>query len=100
MKDIQNISEIQISGLMVKRVVKQTMGIQDLTKEQIVAAVQVAIKGKTTVHGDEITFSLAGLDRIYRGDLPVHGSQEILKALADVCNCSVSGFAEPETKSA
>ena len=100
MKDIQDIMEIKISGLMVKRAVKTAMNEQGLTKEQIVAAVQIAIKGKKDVSGDEITFSLAGLDRIYRNDLPAKGCGIILRALAKVCQCSVSSFAEPETKTA
>lgn len=73
---------------------------QDRTKEQIVAGVQTAIKGQKDSSGDPITFSLAGLDRIYRGDLPAHGCEVILAALAKVCECSVSSFAEPETLTA
>lgn len=100
MKDIQNISEIQTSGLMVKLQVKNAMRLRDLTKEQIVAEVQTAIKGKKNVNGDEITFSLAGLDRIYRNDLPAYGADEILSALALSCRCMVSSFAEPEVMTA
>lgn len=80
--------------------VKRAVNGSDLTKEQIVAAVQVAIKDKRDVYGKEITFSLAGLDRIFRGTLPTNGWEIILAELAKVLNCHVSSFAEPETKTA
>lgn len=57
------------------------------TKEQVVAHVQY--KG--------ISFSLAGLDRMYRGEL-VKDSDEILEAIAEKCGCSVDDFTESEAK--
>lgn len=101
MKEIQEIQGIQVSGLMVKRAVKMALSDdKDLTKEQVVAAVQIAIKGKRDFNGDEITFSLAGLNRIYQGNLPTNGWEIILTELANVCKCHVSSFAEPEIKTA
>jgi uncharacterized LabA/DUF88 family protein len=60
------------------------------TKEQVVASVQD--KG--------LRFSLAGLDKMYRGELPVRDPEEILRAIADKCGCETSDFAEFEIKTA
>ena len=44
-------------------------------------------------------FSLAGLDKLIRGELPKRDAEGILKALAKACGCSVSDFAESKTRS-
>lgn len=54
------------------------------TKEQVVASVQD--KGWR--------FSLTGLDRIYRNDLPKNNSEEIIKAIAEKIRCNISDFTE------
>lgn len=56
------------------------------TKEQVVASVQD--KG--------LKFSLAGLDKIYRDELPVKDTEAILTAIAEKCCVDTSDFAEPE----
>jgi hypothetical protein len=71
--------------------VKRAVVASGYTKEQVVASVQD--KG--------FRFSLAGLDKIYRGELPVNDADEILGAIALKCGCLISDFAEfEEIKSA
>lgn len=83
MKDIQ---EFGIDGNEIRKAVKRS----GFSKEQVVASVQDL----------GFRFSLAGLDRIYRGEFPSKDCKEILEAIAFKCKCQVSDFAEPETKTA
>lgn len=76
----------EISGRIVKKAVHRS----GYTREQVVASVQD--KG--------LRFSLAGLDKIYRNELPVKDREEILAAIAEKCGCSVSEFADSEAKTA
>lgn len=54
------------------------------TKEQVVASVQ----------DSGLRFSLAGLDKIYRNELPVKDAYDILGAIALKCGCLISDFGE------
>jgi len=74
--------DIKVSGNNIRRKVTAS----GFTKEQVVAHVQY--KG--------FRFSLAGLDRIYRGELPMTDTNEILEAIAEKCSCSTADFAESE----
>lgn len=60
------------------------------TREKVVVLVQEALKD----HG--LSFSLAGLDKLQRDELPKKNAQIILEALADVLEKDVSDFAEFE----
>lgn len=71
-----------ISGQRVKRAVVAS----GFTKEQVVASVQDL----------GFRFSIAGLDKVYRGDLPMHDSREILEAIALKCGCMVTDFFDRE----
>lgn len=75
-----------INGQKVRRAVIAS----GFTKEQVVASVQDA----------GFKFSLAGLDKIYRNELPVKDTQEIVAAIALKCGCLTSNFAEDEAKTA
>ena len=87
MKNIQTFKSVtSVDGNEVRKAIKKS----GFTKEQVVASVQDL----------GFRFSLAGLDRIYRGELPIYNAMEILEAIALKCRCQVSDFAEPETKSA
>lgn len=77
---------ISVSGQKIKRAVVAS----GWTKEQVVASVQD--KG--------FRFSLAGLDKIYRGELPVNDTEDIIGAIALKCGCLVSDFAEDEARTA
>lgn len=77
---------VQINGKKIKSAVIRSR----FTKEQVVASVQ----------DRGIRFSLAGLDRIYRNELPVFSQKEILEAIAEKCRCKLSDFAELESLSA
>lgn len=77
---------ICISGKLVKKAVQKS----SFTREQVVASVQD--KG--------LRFSLAGLDKIYRNELPAKDTSEILEAIAQKCGCLVSDFAESEAQTA
>jgi hypothetical protein len=77
---------INVSGQKVRRAVMASA----YSKEQVVAHVQD--KG--------LKFSLTGLDKIYRNELPVHFTGEILAAIAEKCGVSVSDFGESEAMTA
>jgi hypothetical protein len=77
---------INVNGQRVRRAVLAS----GYTKEQVVAHVQDA----------GLKFSLAGLDKIYRGELPVKDSDAILEAIAFKCRCLASDFAESEAQTA
>lgn len=81
MKNITN-----VSGHKIRKAVMAS----GYTKEQVVASVQD--KG--------FRFSLAGLDKIYRDELPVRDTLEIIEAIALKCGCLTSSFAEDEVKTA
>lgn len=70
--------------------VKKAVRISGKSKEKIVVAVQDA----------GLSFSLAGLDKMFRGELPVNESDEILEVIAFECGCLTSDFAESEAKTA
>lgn len=78
-----------ISNVMGQKIRKAVMA-SGFTKEQVVASVQ----------DRGLSFSLAGLDKMYRGEFPVRDTEEILFAISIKCKCQVSDFAEPETKTA
>ena len=75
--------QIEVAGKNVRAAVNRS----GFTKEQVVASVQD--KG--------FRFSLAGLDRIYRNELPTFDRKEILEALAEKCRCTVLDFVESES---
>lgn len=79
-------NEINVCGQKVRRAVIKS----GYSKEQVVASVQD--KG--------FKFSLTGLDKIYRNELPVNFTMEILIAIAEKCGCQVSDFAESEAMTA
>ena len=81
MKNIFN-----INGLQVRKAVLQS----GFTKEQVVASVQ----------DEGLKFSLTGLDKIYRNELPVKDTEAILIAIAKKCCVEISFFAESEAKTA
>jgi hypothetical protein len=54
------------------------------TKEQVVAHVQD--KG--------LRFSMAGLDRMFRGELPKNEPSEVLAGIAERLNCNPADFTE------
>jgi hypothetical protein len=79
-----------ISGLKVKVLVQKS----GKTREKVVALVQdILIE-------DACTFSLAGLDKLTKGELPKTNPEKILEALAMVLCCQVSDFTESEAKTA
>lgn len=83
----RNICDMQdISGLKLKRKIKAS----GFTKEQVVAHVQY--KG--------LAFSLAGLDRMYRGEFTHEDLEEIVEAIAEKIGCPTSEFADPEARTA
>ncbi len=61
-----------------------------LSKEKVVVHVQ------DTGH----PFSLAGLDKIFRSELPKRDTEVILGIIANSCGCQISDFAEFEKVSA
>jgi hypothetical protein len=61
---------------------KRAVRASAFSKEQIVAAVQ----------DEGYRFSLAGLDRMYKGEMPKNDLPEILQALALKLRCNVSDF--------
>lgn len=73
---------MQINVEEMKRLMRQS----GLKKEQVIAAVQD--KG--------YRFSLASLDRIYRGELPKNDLPEILEVIASKIECKVSDFYSEE----
>jgi hypothetical protein len=77
---------INVNGQKVRRAVLAS----GFSKEQVVASVQDA----------GLKFSLAGLDKIYRGELPVKDSDAILEAIAFKCHCQATEFADPEAQTA
>lgn len=77
---------INVSGQRIRRAVMAS----GYSKEQVVAHVQD--KG--------LKFSLTGLDKMYRNELPVKDLEEILIAIAEKCSCHVSDFAESEAMTA
>lgn len=78
--------EMKVSGKSIRSAVLRSA----YTKEQVVASVQD--KG--------LSFSLAGLDKVYRGELPKKDTSEILKAIADKLGCTTQDFAQSKSKSA
>ena len=64
------------------------------TKEKIVATVQDLLRQKESL----ATFSLAGLDKLFKGETPKRYTSEILEALAEVLGADLSSFAELEQK--
>lgn len=82
MKNISN-----VSGQKIRKAVMAS----GFTKEQVVASVQ----------DSGLRFSLAGLDKIYRNELPVNDTSDIIGAIALKCGCLVSDFCESiDTKTA
>jgi hypothetical protein len=79
-------NRLNVNGQKVRRAVMAS----GFTKEQVVASVQDA----------GFRFSLAGLDKIYRGELPVRDAEDILGAIALKCGCQTSDFAESEARTA
>jgi hypothetical protein len=64
------------------------------TREKVVALVQ------DLVADEGLTFSLAGLDKLFKGELPKRDPGKIMSSLAKVLGLSVSDFAESEAQSA
>lgn len=64
------------------------------TREKVVVLVQ------DIVRKDGLSFSLAGLDKLFKGELPKKDPQKILDALSLVLGVSTSTFAEEEAKTA
>jgi hypothetical protein len=62
--------------------------------EKVVALVQ------DLVADEGLTFSLAGLDKLFKGELPKRDPGKIMSSLAKVLGLSVSDFAESEAQSA
>lgn len=81
MKTIQDEKALSnFSGHKLKRAVVRSR----FAKEQVVAHIQD--KG--------IKFSLTGLDRIYRNELPRKETQEILAGIAEKLCCNLDDFTE------
>jgi hypothetical protein len=78
MKDIKELNNVN------GRRIRKAVIASGFTKEQVVASVQD--KG--------LRFSLAGLDKIYRNELPVNDTSDILGAIALKCGCLISDFTE------
>jgi hypothetical protein len=79
---------IRVDGQKIRLAVLKT----GFTREKVVVLVQEDLGG--------ITFSLAGLDKMIRGELPKRDCEKVLNSLAKVCGCLVSDFAEDEIKTA
>lgn len=73
---------INVNGQRVRKAVMAS----GFTKEQVVASVQ----------DNGLRFSLAGLDKIYRNELPVKDANDILGAIALKCGCLISDFGESD----
>lgn len=79
----------EINGQKIRVAVLKT----GLTREKVVALVQDDLE-------IGVTFSLAGLDKMIRGELPKRDACKVLASLAKICGCSTLDFAESEAKTA
>jgi hypothetical protein len=77
---------LSVNGQKIRRAVI----LSGFSKEQVVASVQ----------DSGLRFSLTGLDKLYRGELPVRDSDEILEAIALKCSCLAMSFANSEAQTA
>jgi hypothetical protein len=84
MRDITN-----IDGQKIRVAVLKT----GLTREKVVVLVQEDLE-------IGVTFSLAGLDKMIRGELPKRDAEKVLVSLAKICGCLISDFAESKVKTA
>lgn len=71
------------------RKIKKKVMSSEFTKEQVVAYVQ-----DTPDHDISYSFSLAGLDRLYRGELPKRNAGLIVTRIAEKLGCKVDEFLE------
>ena len=85
---------LNVSGSKIKLAVSRTCAIQGITREEFVVFVQKLLRD------EYISFSLAGLDKLFTGHLPKKNSMRVLEAVSHVCGCSASDFAESEAKTA
>lgn len=85
-----NTANIKVDGHELKVIVTN----DGRTREKIVSLVQDLLKKKRSL----ATFSLAGLDKLLRCEAPKKDCEEVLEALAEVLNVSLSSFAEFEAK--
>jgi hypothetical protein len=65
-----------------------------MTREKVVVLVQDLIRD------DGLSFSLAGLIKLFEGELPKRNPERILEALSSVLGFEASNFAEFEAQSA